>query len=305
MPAKYFICPDRQTIPIADCLKLNGCRMKKRCAAIPYLKAVSFDREFNGVSPSSAGNGVRQIYLKAVTDYTIDPMGRTWSILGTAVHQKLSAMRYVSNVLSEEKLSDEQMEGTADLLEIDEENPRFHLLTDYKTFGSFKVAKCLGLVQKEEPLLNQDGSPILLKSGKNKGKPKTTTVITYNPERADIKAEALQLNRYRCFFEDSGFPISKMRLQVMVRDGGLYTAKNRGITKNLYLIPIPRMDDVEVLYYYDQLQQAVDEAFANDWAPRCDAWESWDGRRCDGFCEVVEACRLMDRESAATKQQAN
>jgi hypothetical protein len=295
MPAKFFICPDRQTIPITDCLKLSGCRMKERCATIPYLKAISFDREYRGVSPSMAGNSARLIYLRAITDYAIDPMDRTWSILGIAVHEKLSALRYVTNVLSEEKLSNEQMEGTADLLEIDEENQRFHLLTDYKTYGSYKVAKCLGLKQEQKPLLNEDGSPILLKSGKNKGKPKTESVTKCDPEKADLKFEILQVNRYRIFFENSGFPISRMRLQVMVRDGGLYVAKGRGITQNLYLIPIPRMDDVEVLYFYDELQRSVDEAFANDWAPRCTAEENWDGRRCDGFCEVSEACRLMDR----------
>ena len=122
MPATMFKCPDNQIISIAKCLKLGGCRMGERCATIPYLKAVSFDREFRGVSPSMAGNGVRLIYLKAITDYVIDPLKRTWSILGTAVHGKLSAMRYATNVLSEEKLSDDQMKGTADLLEIDEEN---------------------------------------------------------------------------------------------------------------------------------------------------------------------------------------
>ena len=298
MPAKFFKCPDNQTIPIADCLKLGGCRMGERCATIPYLKAVSFDREFRGVSPSMAGNGVRRIYLKAITNYVIDPMERTWSILGTAVHGKLSAMRYISNVLSEEKLSDGQTEGTADLLELDEEIPRFHILTDYKTFGSYKVAKCLGLTQEDVPLLNPGGSPILLKSGKNKGKPKTTSVIRCDPDKADLKFEALQVNRYRIFFEDNHFPISKMRLQIMVRDGGLYVARNRGITRNLYLIPIPRMNDTEVLFFYDQLQKAVDEAFAMGWAPHCSAEESWDGRRCDGFCEISEACQLMDQQPA-------
>ena len=170
------------------------------------------------------------------------------------------------------------------------------VITDYKNFGSFKVAKCLGLIHEEEPLLSLDGSPILLKSGKNKGKPKTTPVIRCDSDKADLKFEALQVNRYRIFFENNHFPISKMRLQVMVRDGGLYVAKARGIIKNLYLIPIPRMDDTEVLYFYNQLQEAVDEAFAIGWAPHCSAEESWNGRRCDGFCEVSEACQLMDEQ---------
>jgi hypothetical protein len=270
--------------------------MKDRCATIPYLKDIAFDREFRGISPSSAGNGARYIYLKATTDYTISPMDRTWAELGTAVHHKLSAMHLTGNVLSEERLSDDQMRGIADLLEIDEENPRYHILTDYKTFGSFKVARCLGLTQSQEVVRNPDGMPVLLKTGKNKGQPKTFSVIKCDPEKADLHNEIMQLNRYRCFFEDAGFPVSKMRLQVIVRDGDTYIAKSRGIMKNLYIIPIPRLDDVEVFYYYNQLQEAVDEAFATGWAPRCSAEESWDGRRCDRFCEVSEACRLMSEQ---------
>jgi hypothetical protein len=273
--------------------------MKERCATLPYLKDIAFDRVYRGISPSSAGNGARYIYLKAITDYAVDPYSRTWAELGTAVHCKLSALKLAGNVLVEERLSDDRMEGTADLLEIDEENPRYHILTDYKTFGSYKVAKCLGLIQEQEPARNTDGTPVILKSGKNKGRVKTFSVIRIRPEKAELTHETLQLNRYRIFYENSGFPVSKMRLQAIVRDGGTYMARNRGITENLYIIPIPRMNDVEVLYYYDQLQQAVDEAFATGYAPRCSAEESWEGRRCDGFCEVSEACRSMDQESAA------
>lgn len=294
MPGKFFKCPDNQTIPIADCLKLGGCRMAERCATIPYLKDIAFDREFRGISPSSAGNGARYIYLKATTDYTISPMDRAWAELGTAVHQKLSAMRLTNNVLSEERLSDDQMKGTADVLEVDEGNQRYHILTDYKTFGSFKIARCLGIAQSQEVVRNPDGTPVFLKTGKNKGQPKTFSVIKCNPEKADLRTESLQLNRYRIFYENSGFPISKMRLQVIVRDGDTYIAKSRGIMRNLYIIPIPRMNDTEVLYFYNQLQEAVDQAFETGWAPRCSAEENWDGRRCDRFCEISQACHLMD-----------
>lgn len=298
MPATQFRCPDGQTIPIADCLMLGGCRMKERCATVPYLKEIAFDRVYRGISPSSAGNGARYIYLKATTDYAIDPFSRVWAVLGTAVHYKLSALRLATNVLVEEKLSDDQMDGIADLLEIDEANPRYHILTDYKAFGSYKAAKCLGLVQEQEPTRNPDGTPVILKSGKNKGQIKTFQVVRCHPEKVNLANEAMQVNRYRIFFEDSGFPISRMRLQVFVRDGDTYIAKSRGVTENLYIIAIPRMDDVEVLYFYDQLQKAVDEAFATGWAPRCSAAESWDGRRCNGSCEVCEACRLMDQQPA-------
>ena len=81
--------------------------MKKRCATLPLLTLISYDREWEGVSPSSAGNGPRMLYLKATTNYAIDPNKRIFAILGTAVHEMLAKEKYTNNVLAEEPLSDE------------------------------------------------------------------------------------------------------------------------------------------------------------------------------------------------------
>ena len=296
MPAKWMKCPDGETIEIADCLSIGGCRMPHRCATLPYLETISYDREFKGVSPSAAGNGPRLICLIASSPYAIDPAKRVFAAHGTGVHDKLSIHKYTRDVLSEERLSDKDMAGIADVLEQDESDPGFYVLTDYKTFGSFKVARCLGITQQDQPILDKDGEPVLLKSGKNKGKPKTRKITTTNPEKADLKQISLQLNRYRIFFETSGFPVSRIQIQVMVRDGGLWIAKQRGIEKELMLIPIPRMDDKEVLQYYRELQAQVDEAFETGWIRKCNSWESWDGRRCAGWCDVKHECEEMDKK---------
>ena len=235
MPAKWFRCPDQKTVLIEDCLKLGGCRMNNRCATLSYLRLIGYDREWRGVTPSAAGTGPRLLYLRASTDYTIDPNDRTFAALGTSVHGKLSLHQYTHDVLAEEELSDEKMRGIADVLEVDEENQDFYILTDYKTWGSFKVGKAFGLVKIEKPLLDENGDPVLLKSGKNKGKPKMKAMIEMHPEKADIYETALQLNRYRIFFERANFKISKIQVQAIVRDGNSYTAKNRGIERNLYL----------------------------------------------------------------------
>jgi len=301
MPAKHFICSDNQEIEISKCLEKNGCRMTQRCAALPYLRLIGYDREWNGVTPSASGNGPRILYLKAVTDYSINPNDRVWASIGTGTHGKLSIHKYTSNVLSEEKLTDELIKGIPDVLELDEEQPHpfedRHILYDYKTWGSFKVAKALGLTieKKTEPILDDDGNPVLFSSGKNKGKPKTKTISNFviKPETIDLKAEEFQLNRYRILFESYGFMISKMIIQAIPRDGGTYVAKNRGIDCNLYLIPIKRIDNDLVMDYYDELQGAVDTAFELKYSRLCDKWESWDYRRCDGYCEVSEACKKM------------
>jgi len=299
MPAKYFKCPDNDTVLIDRCLENGGCRMGNRCATRPYLRLVGYDREWNGVTPSAAGNGPRMLYLKATTDYVINPAERVWAAFGTGTHGKLSIHKYTHNVLSEEKLSDEAIKGIADVLEEDEQRQGFYVLSDYKTWGSFKVAKALGLTIKktEEPIL-ENGEPVLLKSGKNKGEKKTKTVssIVIDPSTIDLLSEELQLNRYRILFEEHGFPISKMVIQAIPRDGGTYIAQNRGIDRNLYLIPIRRLVDADVLDFYKLLQISIDRAFRSGFVRRCDKWESWDGRRCNGYCEVATACIKMSEE---------
>jgi hypothetical protein len=38
-----FVCPDNQTTLIKDCFR--KCRMKRRCATMPYLRLIAEDRE--------------------------------------------------------------------------------------------------------------------------------------------------------------------------------------------------------------------------------------------------------------------
>lgn len=295
MPAKWFICPDNERIEINRCLSPGGCRMENRCATQSLLALMGFDRQWQGVSPSSAGNGPRSLYLRAITEYAVNPQGRIWAALGTGVHANIGHDRHNDNVLAETPLSDEHMKGTADCLEQDEAKTGFYVLTDHKTWGSFKVAKALGLKneQVEETLLDEDGKPLLLKTGPNKGQPKTrkiTTLTHYEPDMRDVE---LQLNRYRLLFEEKGFPVSRMQIQAIVRDGGTYMAKNRGINLNLYLIPVKRLQNAAVMAFYKDLAAEVTEAFRTGYARKCSIWENWERRKCEEYCEVVEACKAM------------
>jgi len=300
MPAKWFKCPDEETIPIDACLKNGGCRMQNRCATRPYLRLVGFDREWKGVSPSSAGNGPRMLYLKATVDYTIDPNDRVWAAFGTSTHELLGMHQHQDNILSEERLSDGEMHGMADVLEMDESKPNFFILTDYKTWGSYKVAKALGITTEttEETILDDNGEPVILKSGKNKGTPKTRKITNriIDPSSIDLRSEELQLNRYRIFYEAYGFPVSRMQIQVVSRDGGTYIAQNRGIDRNLYIIPIRRLINAEVLGFYRKLNSEVLEAFDTGFIRKCDTWESWERRRCEGWCDVSEACKELSHK---------
>lgn len=267
-----------------------------RCAPLPYLRKISFDRQFTGVSPSMAGNGPRLQYLKAIIPYVIVPDDRAFAVLGTTIHGRLAEEGMVYNVLSEETMSDEQAKGTPDLLERDEHGKGGYILTDYKSSGSYKVCKWLGIyVKKTDVPILKDGVEVRLKSGKNKGKVKTKVhrEVIEDPAKIDKLDLELQVNRYRIFFEKNGFPIIKMRAFCTPRDGGTHIAKSRGLLSNTRFVPVSRYDDNFVMFYYAKLSKEIDEFFRSHYARLCNAWESWEGRRCAFYCEVKNECKEM------------
>ena len=291
LPAIAFICPDGHPIKFQHCF--NACRLDRRCATLAYLRLISYQREWRGVTPSMAGNGPRLEYLKKTVPYCIDPQDRAFAALGTGVHGKLSIHAYTENILAEEPLSDQQTKGIPDCLEVDEQSVNSYVLTDYKTWGSYKVRKALGMVSKEVPLLDDNGTPTFYVKGKKKGQPKTTKQWTIDCSAIDMKDTELQLNRYRILFEQSGFHISRMQVQAILRDGGTINAINNGLTKNFYLVDVPFMDNQVVLSYYKHLQEDIQAAENFNWIRKCNDWESWNGVRCERYCEVYYACEQM------------
>ena len=148
-------------------------------------------------------------------------------------------------------------------------------LVDNKGWGSYKVARALGLV----------------KSGKGKD-----ARFVIDPQQADLYEVELQLNHYRVMLEEKGVEIGRMQLQVFVRDGGLAVARTRGIERNSYIIPIKRLDDNLVEVYFGlksaDLLTAL-ERYKDDpsYLPQpCDNRESWDGNRCGKWCDVAKFC---------------
>ncbi len=295
MTAKFFKCPDDETIEIDRCLADRGCRLHTRCASRPYLRMVGYDREWRGVTPSMAGSGPRNIALKKQHDYAISPDSRAFAALGVGVHGKLAIHSFTHDTLAEEELSDDKIKGIADLLEKDEYRDGEYILTDYKTWGSFKVAKAIGIVTEktQEPIM-ENGQPVLLKSGKNKGKPKTKTVTTrlIDPTQVDLRSEEYQLNRYRILFESYGFKLSHMQIQAITRDGNTYIANQRGLDHAIYLFPINFLPNNDVLSYYDNLKKEVDQALTGSMR-MCNEWETWEGRRCEKWCEVYSQCQEL------------
>lgn len=262
MPIKYIICPAGMHRAIEWCLA--DCR--DRCITQSTARAVTEERVWSGVpSTTQLINGTMLEFLKLTKDYAIDPQKRAFSVLGTHHHQHLE----VFGVMAEVKVGNE-ITSTVDLLEPDPTEPGSYILTDYKTWGSYAVARVLGLVRE--------------------GKGKEAVFVYAKPHPSDWESE-LQLNHYRLQATRAGLPVSKMQVQCTVRDGGLAIAATRGIDRNIYIIPIQKLDDSSIDDYFKRkagcLQLALKQGW---WNEPCNDEESWEGRRCKDYCEVAEWC---------------
>jgi hypothetical protein len=230
-----------------------------------------------------------QSFLKVTKPYAIDPDSMAFAIHGTGSHAAIEAKAKELGIPTELSATGDGR-NAIDLLEY--ENGNLDLL-DTKTWGSFKVAKVLGLTKVGR---KPDPSGEMYKTNGKWGKagsPKMVDIYDIVPEEADKWDVAMQLNRYRIMLEDENIPINCLRVHAIVRDGGTITAKNRGVYRNTYMIPIPKLNDDEVREYFymknEQLVQAINQGY---WEEPCSIKERWDGNRCKNFCEVSSYCVL-------------
>jgi len=136
-----FQCPDKETIPVSDCLR--KCRMRKRCMTLPTLVLISQEREWNGVaSTTQLLNGTMLEYLKLTKLYTVDPDSRAFMLEGNKHHKALETIAKELGMASEIPLSVDR--DIFDLIEVEENQI---ILTDYKLWGSYRVAKALGVTK--------------------------------------------------------------------------------------------------------------------------------------------------------------
>jgi len=284
MPLIGFICPDEEKILIEDCLKEGGCRLADRCASRTYLQMAGSERPWTGTpSTTQLINGTMLAYKRLVEDTWVSPEDRAFMLHGTMAHASLTVDDHYT--LMEEKLEGHGTEvtGIFDIYEVENE---VAILIDTKTSGSYKVVKALGFYQENEP------TGEIFKSGPRKGLPKTRKVTRQSDEYIDRWEWELQLNMYRIQLERAGFPVDRLMIQCIPRDGGTYIAKNRGITRNLYLFDINFLPDEQVLEYFKRKRRALLYALKYGWTKPCSDAENWDGIRCARFCEVAQYCPM-------------
>jgi hypothetical protein len=200
-------------------------------------------------------NPTRLEYLQITKPFAIDPFDQAFALLGTRHHQTLEDVAKKLEGLEPEKYMRGEVSGIVDLLEPINGGDQYRLI-DYKTYGSYAVAKHLGL-----------------KEGEN-----------------DKRKLALQLNNYRILAQGLGFNVVEIKAQVTVRDGNTRTARENGVTKNIYLLDVEILPDDIVQDYFITKAAALNEALKTGITELCEYEERWGGRRCKGYCPVFMFC---------------
>lgn len=292
-----FICPDLHSCNIEDCLK--ECRLADklpagRCLSVRSLGAIAEQRVWTGIpSTTQLLNGTREAYLTIRSDYSVNPQDMVYALFGTKVHAKLELFTPEDGT-SEERLFDGTSSGAFDFYQDG-------VLYDVKTYGSYAVAKTLGLVEKLIP----DGVYKSSRAGKyQKGDPKFKKIFVEGGVRKRFNL-MVQLNDYRMKLEKHGYPVNKMVCEVLVRDGGTYIASSRGVHQKALLIVINKISDKWVSAYMKEKARRLQEALATDTLPPpCSARERWydpvtkKSGKCANYCPVRYFCNVGGREMA-------
>jgi len=222
-------------------------------------------------------------FLKITVPYAIRPESRAFALLGTRHHERLAGGAIDDDTISEELFEGDTYKGHPDYLE-------GTTLWDYKTWGSYRVTRFLGLVSEK---IDDPTGAVYEKSGKwgRAGSIKQVNLWTRSPLMADTHEPTLQLNAYRLVVEQHGYPVESMRLQITVRDGGLQISRQRGVDKLIYVEDVERLEDVEVEEYFSEKAECLLRALEfGNWHGPCTQDERWDDQRCREYCEVAFAC---------------
>lgn len=283
MPLKYLRCPNGDTKEVDYCLT----QCPQRCITIPTAKRLVRERKWTGTpSTTQLLNGTMMEFLKLTKDYTVDPQKRAFMLSGQGHHELLEGVAKELNLPAEVPLTEEDRD-IFDLLE----PYGGWTLTDYKLWGSYRVGRALGIMEVgKQPDPSGAKYKVSGKWGKA-GDPKMISVFAQVDNCVDLFEPELQLNNYKRILRERGLVVTKMQLQVTVRDGGLAIATARGITSNIYLIPIRELPDSYVSDYFDHKAINLLKALeCGSWDIPCDGRESWEGKRCEQYCEVARFC---------------
>lgn len=284
-----------------------------------YLEMVMNERVYNGkISVTTCAKCPREYVFRNKFPYAVDPDQMAYSILGTNVHSALEDDSIFSELKMDIEL-DVDMSGILDLVFVHNDEL---ILADYKTWGSYAVAKHVGLESIEVPMLDKDGNPVLYKSSRKgkyeKGEPRLEKVWKRNPDTAENFGILMQLNMYRIMLErllqsgkirilsSEGRPLYKvnaLRVYCIIRDGNTHVARGRGIFSATDVVNVPIAKDQEVLTYHrtqsryikecmDKSEFATAREILRDPPRKGSKEETMNGYICRESCPVAYVCKL-------------
>ena len=282
MPATKFYCPNGQQIKISECLA--HCSYGSRCMFLPTLRAIaqSANRGIDEPTVTELMSGTRETYLKRTIDYAIAPEASLYALHGQGVHG-LHENAVDDGILSEIRLKDSTTSGKFDMYGslLDEDNG---CLGDLKVTSSYKLMRALGYYKKSVPTGEE------YKTGAKKGQPKYRQELFTDGVKF-VMDWAVQINYYRMLLEAHGYKVNSMYVQAMCRDGSLRIASERGIDRNIYLIPINKISDRWLRRYFNHKARLLKDAMSTGQIPAvCSVRERWHDRKCSGYCDVAEHC---------------
>ncbi len=304
---KYFICPDNQYVEIEKCIANGGCRLGKRCLTRATLVELSKVRPWNGIpSTTQLLVGTYEMMLRITRDYAESPQDTMFRLLGTRVHGGLEGEDLEDSIM-EADLQMVTSYGISMRPDLLEKEDNWNILTDYKVAGSYKVRKALGLHEYVEDhptdvykITTKVKDPI---SGvdivRKPGQPKIVKKWRADIKKQDCLDWVRQLNMYRIGIEEKGDRVDEMRIEAIVRDGGLYAATSNGVSDRVYLIPIPEVPNEHIIRYFTYQRDNLLKALKNnDWEYHCNSDECWGGNKCKiqqngrSYCTVRSFCKF-------------
>jgi hypothetical protein len=280
MPRIGFVCPDKTPVTFAECFK--ACRMGERCAPLPYLKGLAIQRKLTGHTVTELTEPTRHMWLKKTRDYYESPDVIDFAFRGSSHHFVLDR-NASGDVLTEERDRLDLGDGRTITGAFDYYDPETRSLEDYKFWGAYRVRKALNAATGQGAL--------------------SFSLCGGQPVYDDLLPVVFQQNCYRMILERAGFPVDSMALWLYVRDYNAQTARQYKLDRKWYRALIRREDDEVVLRYARHRYERLEQATLTGTALRCSEAETWQGKRCDGWCPVRAACDALDMKGGNSNGQ--
>jgi hypothetical protein len=297
MPAIAFLDTEGNAVPFADLE--TGYRPDRWGMPLPLLKALARQkRNYCDISITELVGPPQLRLLKQRHEYSLEPTDLIWASFGTGMHRMLE-LRAETNALAEEKLVADfevplpdgssrtvRLGGTADHYSEDGGGT----LTNYKCTSVYKAKK-----------LHDEGSPAA-------------------PDWVAVE------NCYAFLWRRHGFAIDRLRLCLLLKD---WSTRDRDDALNkfhctqcgknhmrdskpgrehatfedparrewypptqifTYELPVWPHEYAEAYVRERLILHLAAESAPDAQLPECTADETWNGRRCEHWCEVAHLC---------------